>query len=52
VDRGEPPVAGARRIVLVVFEVVEERGDQRRVQVGDVQRGRLLARLGGGESEE
>jgi hypothetical protein len=51
-DRGELPVAGARGVVPLVFEVAGERGDQRRVQVGDVQRGRRLARLGGGESEE
>ena len=36
VDGGEPPVAGADRIVPVMFEVVEGRGDQRRVEVGDV----------------
>jgi hypothetical protein len=51
VDGGEPPVAGADLITSLVFEVVEERGDQRRVQVSDIQRGRLLAGSGGGVSE-
>ena len=39
-DRGQAQVAGARAVVPVVFEVVEERRDQVRVEVGPVQRGR------------
>ncbi len=35
VDRGEPPVAGADTVAPIVFEVVEERGDERSVDVGD-----------------
>ena len=37
VDRGEAGVAGAGAVAAVVFEVVEERRDQRRVEVGDVE---------------
>ena len=41
VDRGQPGVAGADAVAALVFEVVEEAGDQRRVEVGEVQlRGR------------
>ena len=43
VDRREPVVAGADAVAAIVFEVVEERGDQRRVEVGDVERARRLA---------
>ena len=46
VDGGEAPVAGPHRVAPVSFQVVEEGGDQRRVQVGDVQRGGRLAGLG------
>jgi hypothetical protein len=52
VDGGEPPVAGADRVVPVDLEVVQERGDQRRVEIGDVHRGRRLARRGGGEADQ
>jgi hypothetical protein len=52
VDGGEPPVPGADRALSFVFEVVEERGDQRGVEVGDVERRGLLAGLGGGEAEQ
>jgi hypothetical protein len=52
VDGSEAPVAGADGVVPVVFEVVQERGDQRRVEVGDVERRRRLAGLGGGESDQ
>ena len=45
VDRREPRVAGRDRVVAFVFEVVEERGDQRRVEIGEVQRAGRLAGL-------
>jgi hypothetical protein len=38
--------------VPVSFQVVEEGGDQWRVQVGDVQRGGRLAGLGAGEADQ
>ena len=43
VDRGQAVVAGGGAVVPVAFEVVEERGDQRRVEVGDVQGAGRLA---------
>ena len=52
VDGGEAPVAGPDRVVPVSFQVVEEGGDQWRVQVGDVQRGGRLAGPGGGEADQ
>ena len=52
VDRGEPVVAGGHAVVPVVLEVVQERGDQRGVEVGDVQGGRALAGAFGGEAEQ
>ena len=39
VDRRQPGVAGAGAVAAVVFEVVEEGADQRRVQVGEVELG-------------
>ena len=45
VDRGEPCVAGLGAVAAVLFEVVEERSDQRRVEVGEVQLAWLLAGL-------
>ena len=38
-DGGQPQVAGARAVVSVVFEVLEERGDQFGVEVGPIQAG-------------
>ena len=52
VDGGEPPVAGADRVVPVDLEVVQEPGDERRVEIGDVERGRRLAGRGGGEADQ
>ena len=52
VDRREPVVAGRDHVVASVFEVVEERGDQRRVEIGDVQGARRLAGAFGGEAEQ
>lgn len=52
VDGGESPVARADAVAPVFFEVVEERDDQRGVEVGDVERGRCLGCSGGGETEE
>jgi hypothetical protein len=52
VDRGQPGVAGADAVAAVVFEVVEERADQRRVEVGDLERGGLPAGLAGCEGQE
>jgi hypothetical protein len=44
VDRGEPGVAGPDAVAAAGFQVVQERADRLRVQVGDVQPGRGLAR--------
>ena len=51
VDRCEPRVAGADRVVPLVLDVVEERDDQLGVEVGDVELVGLLAGAPGGESE-
>ena len=51
-DRRQPGVAGAHAVVPVVFEMIEERGDQVAVDVVDVEQGWLLAGSGGGESEQ
>ena len=45
VDRPEPGVAGAGAVAAIVFQVGEERADQRRVKVVDVQLERLPAGL-------
>ena len=45
VNRAEPRVAGPRTVAAFVFEVAEERADQRRVQVVDVQLEWLLTSL-------
>jgi len=46
VDRGEAGVVGADVVGAVVFEMVEERRDQRRVEVVDVEPvGRLAGAL-------
>jgi len=37
VNRGEPVVAGADLVTALVLEVIEERADQRCVEVGDIQ---------------
>ena len=42
-DRGQAGVAGAGRVAALVLEVVEERADQRGVEVVDVQIAGLLA---------
>ena len=52
VDRGQPVVAGGGAVVAVAFEVIEERGDQRRVELGDVQGGGGLAEASGGEGQQ
>jgi hypothetical protein len=50
VDRGQAGVAGPDAVAAPVFEMVEEAGDQRGVQVGDVQcRGCAAGVLGGPE---
>ena len=36
----------------VAFEVIQERGDQRRVELGDVQGGGRLAEAFGGEGQQ
>jgi hypothetical protein len=51
VDRRESGVTGAHAVVPIVFEVVEERGDQVAVDVVDLERGWLLAGLRGGEAD-
>ena len=52
VDRRQPGVAGAGAVAALVFEVVEERGDQRRVEVLELERRRRLAGLLLGEGEQ
>ena len=52
VDRPEPGVAGAGTVVSVLFEVGQERADQRRVEVVDVQLERLFAGLLVSEAEQ
>ena len=52
VDRGQPGVAGADAVAALVFEVVEEAGDQRGVEVGQVQRGRCEPGPLGGVAEQ
>jgi hypothetical protein len=52
VDRGEPVVAGGGPVVPLVFEMMQEIGDQRRVEVGDVQLAGLFAGLLGSEAEQ
>ena len=52
VDRSEPGVAGAGTVAPVVFEVGEERADQRRVEIVEVQLERLLAGLLAREAEQ
>jgi len=51
VDRGQPRVAGPGAVVAVVLEVVQERRDQRRVEVTEVQRRRLRSGLLVGEAQ-
>ena len=43
-DRGEPGVAGADAVAAVVLEVIEERADQRRVEIADDPVGRAACR--------
>ena len=52
VDRGQPVVAGGHAVVSVAFEVVQERGDQRRVELGDVEGAGCLAGAFGGEGQQ
>jgi hypothetical protein len=52
VDSGEPGVAGPDAVSALVFQVVQERADCLRVQVGNVQPGRALSRLLGGEDDQ
>ena len=51
VDRREPVVAGSDAVAARLLEVVEERADQRRVELVDVEFVGLLAGLVGGEGE-
>jgi hypothetical protein len=37
VDRGQPDVTGPDAVTAIGFEVVEESGDYRGIEVGDVQ---------------
>jgi hypothetical protein len=52
VDRSEPGVAGSGTVAPVVFEMGQERADQRRVEIIDVQLERLLAGLLAGEAQQ
>jgi hypothetical protein len=38
VDRGQPGIAGAHAVAAPGLEMIEEPGDQRGVQIGDIQR--------------
>jgi len=52
VDGRQAVVAAAGAVVPVLFEVVQECGDQRRVEVGDVQGAGCPAGLRGGEGQQ
>jgi hypothetical protein len=52
VDCGEPQVPGPCGVAPLVLEVVEETGDQRRAEIGEVQFRGCLALLGGGEQQQ
>src|ERR1039458_3432580 len=52
VDRGKAQVPGPVGVASLVFEVVEETGDQQRVEVGEVERRGCLALLRGGEQQQ
>ena len=52
VDCGEPQVPGPDGVAPLVLKVVEETGDQRRAEVGEVEFGGCLAPLGGGEQQQ
>jgi len=52
VDGRQAVVAAAGAVVPVLFEVVQERGDQRRVEVGDVRDAGRLAGLAGGKGQQ
>ena len=52
VDGRQAVVAAAGGVVPVLFEVVQERGDQRRVEVGDIQGAGRLAGFPGGEGQQ
>jgi hypothetical protein len=52
VDRPEARVAGPGAVAPVFFEMGEERADQRRVEIVDVQLERLLGGLLLGEGEQ
>jgi len=52
VDGGPPVVAGGGAVVAVAFEVVQERRDERRVELGDVQGGGRLAEAFGCEGQQ
>ena len=52
VDRPEARIAGADAVAAIVFEVGQERTDQRRVEIVDVQLEGLLAGLLVREAEQ
>ena len=52
VDGGQPGVAAADAVGPVALEVIKEAADQRRVEVGQVEVGRILAGLRPGEGEQ
>ena len=51
-DRGQPRVAGADLVAALVLEVIEERADQRRLKIVDVEIARRGAGLLGDEGEQ
>jgi len=52
VDRGKPQVPGPHGVPPLVFEVIEETGNQRRAEIGEVEFRGCLALLGGGEQQQ
>jgi len=52
VDRRQSGVARADRVVALVLEMLEERGDQRRVEIVEVKPRRLFARSLLGEGQQ
>ena len=52
VDRGQPGVAGPDAVLAVMLEMVKERADHRRVQVGEVEPARQSPGPPGSEAEQ
>jgi hypothetical protein len=52
VDRRQPGVAGARAVAALVLEVVEKAGDERGVEVGDIEAAGRSAKLPVGVADQ